>query len=498
MSISMKRYVDITSGVGGALAVRARDLIGRLFTTNPLVPTGSLIEFGSADEVGLYFGTTSAEYKRAAFYFGWISKSIGKANKISFARWADVATLPQIYGAKLVYTLTQLKAITAGKFTITLGGDTHAVTGLDFSAATSLADIATTLQTTLRALAGAQFAGVTVTYDATRGGFNLVGTVTGTAPVSVEAGPTDDASAPLGWLTGAIFSDGANAETLTDVLTASTNASNNFASFLFMPTLTAADVLEVASWNDTQNVMFHYCVPVSASDAAAYYGALSGLSGVSMTLSPLANEFPEMVPMIIMAATDYSKRNSTQNYMYQQFTLTPSVTTDADANLYDPLRINYYGRTQTAGQNIDFYQRGVMCGLATDPVDMNTYANETWFKDRCGSAIMELLLSMAKVSANTVGRSQIMAVVQSAINEALNNGTISVGKPLNPTQKLYIGTQTGDDLAWMQVQNIGYWLDCSIKSYVTTSGTTEYKAVYACIYSKDDCIRKVEGTHTLI
>lgn len=498
MSINMKRYVSIVSGVGGASAVRARDLIGRLFTNNPLVPTNSLIEFGSADEVATYFGSASDEYKRAAFYFGWISKLISKANKISFARWVDASVEPRVYGAKLTKTLTQLKSIANGGFTITLGPDTNVVTGLNFSAATSLADIAATVQTALRSLSGSQFAGASVTYDATRGGFNLVGTVAEAAPVAIAAAETNDAAGAIGWLTGAILSDGAVAESVTDVLKNSTNASNNFASFLFMPALADEQVVEAATWNDTQNVMYHYCVPVLAVDAATKYATLADISGVSLTLSEVAGEYPEMVPMIILAATDYSKRGSTQNYMFQQFSLTPSVTTDADADLYDRLRVNYYGRTQTAGQYIDFYQRGVMCGLATDPVDMNTYANELWFKDRCGSAIMELLLSLGKVSANETGRAQVISVVQTAINEALNNGVISIGKPLNNTQKLYITTQTGDDKAWIQVQNIGYWLDCSIQSYVTQDGRTEYKAVYAVIYSKDDCIRSVSGTHTLI
>ncbi|HUV84133.1 MAG TPA: DUF3383 family protein, partial [Methanosarcinales archaeon] len=129
---------------------------------------------------------------------------------------------------------------------------------------------------------------------------------------------------------------------------------------------------------------------------------------------------------------------------------------------------------------------------------MNTYANEQWFKDSAGASIMSLLLSLAKVSANIKGRSQIISTVQSVINEALFNGTISIGKDLNNTQKIFISEITGDDDAWMQVQNIGYWLDATIESYVAPSSLTEYKAVYTLIYSKDDAIRSVDGTHILI
>jgi hypothetical protein len=136
--------------------------------------------------------------------------------------------------------------------------------------------------------------------------------------------------------------------------------------------------------------------------------------------------------------------------------------------------------------------------LPVNPVDMNTYANEMWFKDAAGAAIMELLLALARVSANTKGRIQLKSQLQSVINEALFNGTISVGKLLSNTQKLYIGELTGDDDAWRQVQDIGYWYDVVMQTYVTQDDRTEYKAVYTLIYSKDDTVRKVEGSHVLI
>jgi hypothetical protein len=184
--------------------------------------------------------------------------------------------------------------------------------------------------------------------------------------------------------------------------------------------------------------------------------------------------------------------------MFQIFNVSPGVTNTTDSDTYDALRVNYYGRTQTAGQFLEFYQRGVLMGLAVNPVDMNVYANEQWLKDAAGAAIMELLLALAKVSANTKGRIQLMSQIQAVVDEALFNGTISVGKPFSNTQKLYISEITGDPEAWRQVQGIGYWLDCVMESYVTEDSRTEWKAVYTLVYSKDDIVRKVEGSHVLI
>jgi hypothetical protein len=205
-----------------------------------------------------------------------------------------------------------------------------------------------------------------------------------------------------------------------------------------------------------------------------------------------------MIPMMILAATDYTKRNAVQNYMFQQFNVTPSVKTTTKSNALDLVRTNYYGRTQTAGQTIDFYQRGVLMGGITAPVDMNVYANEQWLKDACGASLMELLTALPRISANAKGRIQILAQLQSVIESAVFNGTISIGKTLSQTQKAFIGEQTGDLEAWRQVQNIGYWLDVVMQSYVTQDGRTEFKAVYTLIYSKDDAIRKIEGNHQLL
>lgn len=502
MTISIKRYVEITSGVAADAGVAQRELIGRLFTPNPLAPIDSILEFESADEVGDYFGTTSEEYDRAVFYFGYISKNITAPQKLSFVRWAESAVAATIYGDPGSYLLATFTAISNGDFTMTLGASTFHMTAIDFSAAVSLAGVASVLQTKIRAQSGggAAWTSATVTYDATRASFNFVAGATGANVISLEAGSTVDVLAPLGWATGSgvILSDGSAAQTVSDILADSTEASDNFGSFTFIDSnFTQDQIVEAAEWNDTQNNMFMFCPRVTAATAAAVSAAVFTLSGVGLTLAPLSDEYPEMAPMMQLAATDYTRRNSTINYMFKDFDLSPSVTTNADANTYDDLRVNYYGQTQSAGQNLSFYQRGYLMGGSTDAKDMNTYANEQWLKSASTASLMSLLLAQAKVSANRQGQSQILAVLQSVIDLALLNGTISVGKILNVQQKLFISNTTGDPEAWRQVQNIGYWVGVTFQEVVVDS-STQYKAIYTLIYAKDDVIRKIEGTHALI
>lgn len=494
MAISFSRYVDITSSVGAGSSVTRRELIGRLFTTSDLLPTNSFVEMDTLTDVGDFFGTTSEEFLRATFYFGFISKNTTSPNRISFARWADVDTAPRITGVSITTLLATFNAITDGAFKITLGGVELAVSGLDFSLSASFADVATTIQTGIRLGTGAVFTNATVTFDAVNSRFVFVGGETGPSTISVAAPDSGtDILGITGWTNLARFSDGVTAETVTGVLTASIEASNNFGSFLFVPTLTDAEILEAATVNDTFNVEFMYCTGVTSTNAEAVSASVLAVSGVAMTLLGVAGEFPEMGPMAVLAATDYDARASVQNYMFQQFNLTPTVLTNADANRFDPLRVNYYGQTQSAGNTLNFYQRGVLTGTISDPLDMNTYANEQWLKSESGAAIMDLLLSTARVPANNEGRGQILTVVTGVVLQAVENGTIGSGRELNDQQRLFIAQITGDPLAFQQVANAGYWLDVTFRD---DGGS--FTAVYTLVYAKDNVVRKVEGTHTLI
>ena len=510
MTISLARYVDITSGIGAGNNVSTRNLGGLIITSNALVPTGAVVNFSSAVAVGAYFGTSSEEYARALFYFGWISKNITTPQQLSFWNWNNnTATGSLIYGVQETFTLATFTAITTGDFTLTLGGYTDHLTGVNLGSAGSLAAVASTLQTAIRAVSagGTAWTGATVAYVASpsQGGlpqFTLTSGATGTDVISISAGSITDLAGPLGWLTGAILSNGTNAQTAATNFNNLYETTNNFGSFCYTTALAVslANIEAVASANNAlnPNVQFLFSVQVSVANASAWSAGLATTGGVTLTLaSPVTGEYPEMAPMMILAATDYTARNSVQSYMFQQFALTPSVTTDAAANTYDALLVNYYGQTQTAGQLISFYQRGVMFGLATQPADQNIYANEIWMKDAIGASIMTLLLSLAQIPANTTGQSQLLGAIQTIINQALFNGTISVGKTLSTAQQLYITQATGNATAWRQVQSTGYWVNVVIQPYVV-SGVTEYKAVYTLIYSKDDTIRLVTGFDILI
>ncbi|EDW2260650.1 DUF3383 domain-containing protein [Salmonella enterica subsp. enterica] len=517
MAISFNKYVDIVSGVGAGASVKRRELIGRIFTSSSKLPVDTLMEVTSADDVGNFFGTDSVEYARAQFYFSWISKLTTRAKKLSFSRYGGAGSKARIVGSDVsVYAADIQNYANVPQSTLTIylsyDGKPHDVsTVIDLINVTSLTDVANTLQDKIRstvAYLNLNFPptqNITVEWSATEQKFILTMGADGAfTQITVEG--NEELLQMIGWA-APTYDLGSDSDTPADAVRRSSSASSNFGSFIFTDILTPEQCKSLAEWNAGQNVMYQYYVPfygtteTSGDDSnpgySELYKLLSGYAGTGVSLTP-AGEFHEMIPMIILAATDYNRRNSAQSYMYQQFSVTPTVTETTLSDSLDKYRINYYGRTQTAGQNIDFYQRGLLMGGSTAPVDMNTYANEQWLKDVMGSEVMGLLLAMPEISKNTTGRGQLITILQVGVSEALYNGVISVGKELNTKQRMYITESTGDDLAWAQVQNLGYWLDCWFEEYTTTDGRTEYKAVYLLLYSKDDVIRKVEGSNTLI
>ena len=504
--ISFKKYIDIVSAVGGAAVVATRDLIARLITDNFLIPTGTVVTMTSADEVKDYFGAASDEYARALWYFGYTSKQATSPKKISFYRWSRDGAVATVVGGSTSATLTQWQAITAGDFYLTIGGvGPTNITGIDFSGALSLSDVAGVLQTAIRAAGtGATWDNASVTYDSANRRFILEGGSADGEPVVVSAGATA-VFTYLNWAEGASpilnarWSDSVMATTAADNISASAQIDDNFGTFRFMVSLTEEEITEVATWNKAQNVMYMFMVPVLAADAATISGNLITIGGAGLTLvdGTETAKFPEMLPMAILAATDYERDDASQNYMFQSANLEPLVSDTTTSNAMDALRVNYYGVTQKAGKLLAFYQQGFLCGGSTDPIDMNVYANEMWLKDRIGAELMNMLLALTKISANRQGRGTVLAGVQVGISQALKNGVISIGKPLSATQKAYITGITGSATAWRQVQDSGYWVDVVISSYVEDS-ITKWKATYTLVYSKDDAIRKVIGADILI
>lgn len=514
MPILISKYIDIGSGVASGASVAARELIGRILSTSAALQPGVVVEFEGLSEVGEYFADNTPEYRFAAKYFGFVSKTTNGAKKLSMSRWAKTAAAAQItggvgaFGASVLDSLTDANilhlVVTDGSGAQTTADITVNLSGLD-----SYEAVRAALQTAIRAQVNPLLAQANVLYTAATGVFTFQSGSANTQG-SVVAVADEDESKDVGyWINwtaarGALSSPQTAAQSPLEAVQVSLDISDNFGSFGFIDStvnprvpLTLAQTEAVAAWNNAQNVKFMFCSLVTIADASTWYASLGGIGGLA--LSTAANDFAEFAPMIVLASVDYSRVDASTNYMFQQFPdMTPSVDNTTISNTLDSYRVNYVGSVMQAGRKLSFYQRGVLCGGQTSPVDMATYCNEIWLKDNIVVTLLTMLLTLSRVPANEAGRTIVMSNVQQSVTRAVNNGVISVGKLLTDSQKQQITNLTNDTDAWQQVQTVGYWLNVWIDSVVTSDGRTEYVAKYHLIYSKDDQIRKVEGTNTLI
>lgn len=500
MAISMSKYVAITSGVGGAAAAAKKDMIARILTTNVLAPFNKVLEFGNdasaaLKNVGEYFGTQSDEYIFASKYFGWVSPMITQAKKISFVRWAKTAIAGTIIPTIKVPALASFTGIEDGTMTFVIDGTSYDLTGLDFSEAAALADVATVIQTALRAKDNAQLTACTVSFVANEG-FRFTSGVAGDCIIgyAIKGETGTDVAELLGWTSNKspVLSNGSNVETLTDALTRTTDISDNYASLLCLDTLTVAEHVEVAEWTKAQNYRLVYHALCNEGNKTEMADALKGYECVALTYDNV-NTMACFMPACIAAATPYERANGTINFMYRQFdTETPAVTTDVLSQELDGLRINYLGETQKAGKGIAFYQDGFdMSG-----VQLNVAYGEIYLKDSISTACINLQVAAPNVPASERGDAQFRSIVIPEIESCLVNGIITTGKPLSNTQKAYIDTLAGEG-AWRQVQQNGYILISDVVTF-DDNGTTKWKWDYILVYSKGDSLVKVTGSNVLI
>lgn len=504
-NIAQTEYVEQTTIIANTDTAGTKSLCTRIFTTNELMPTDSFSFAYNAEQVGETFGTDSEEYKRAVFYFSFPASNLMNNYRVpdllSFAKYTPNAVKAKIFGAKVTASVSTFQSISSGQFSIVLNGNETNFT-LDFTSVTSYSDVATILKNAFNAITiDPQLVTADCVFDSSRGSFNFESSTAGECTISVLAPFSGLNLLPyIGWTSSAIFSNGSDGESVTDTLSNSFNANQDFASFLFMPGLQLSETVEAANWVSNvvkPNFSCAYLTPVALENAQDWYDAIVGNSGVMMTVSNYDTETPqyeEMIPGSIVAAIDYTANNQ-PNYKYQICDLIPSVVNTSMANFLNNLGINYVGRTKknTPTQaGLIFYQNGV---LVAPPEDVNNltnqmsvYFNEVWFKAALAQYFLNLLTSRG-VPADTEGQTIILSVASQVVQLALNNGTIINGKTLSNSEKAFVTQLTGDPDAYQSVQIEGFY------QWVQLEGA---KAKYNIVYTSRGLIQMITGYDVII
>ena len=507
MPIKMKKYVDIKSGINNIRTATEKELIARIFTTSDLVGVDTVIECENLEDVADIFATSSDEYKIASKYFGFINKYARSPRKISFARDFSEGFNAYTLGTTKSKTLAEIKAVTEA---IGMGmryGDIFKVKApispsLDFASCNSLSDLATVVQGWIRTAFSSEsvLQSSTFTYDSDTNTFKFD---TGEADdvTMVFTGGGNNLSDLMGIAEGQnpVISAGAEESTYSEVFDKSYQTNNNFATFVFLGLTDSTEIATLADYV-AQNYPseFMMIVPVTSSNYATIQSATANINGVSLELcgdTENTGKFNFVMPMSITATTDYNKENGTVNYMFMQDNnMVVVVDDDTSATTYDNVKVNYYGRTQQAGQKLAFYQNGVLQG---NYQDQNIYVNEIWLKDALSTKFLNYMLLTSNWYANKSGQAIGQGLVVDIIDRAKLNGTITTEKEISEADKVYIYNITADENAWRQIYQEGYFLATNIEKKTINNQET-YVFNYLLLYSKGDSIKKVEGLNILI
>ena len=178
MAISIKKYINIVSGVGAGTSVRTKDLILRIFTQSQFISPNTVIECESAEDVAGVFGYGSEEHKRATFYFSYISKTITAPKKISFFRDTTDDVDMAIFGESKNQMFETYSNVGVKKLYLLIN-DTEFEFSVDFDdTILTLSDVATAIQSEINliGLANDYLKNATVVWNATRKSFDFKST----------------------------------------------------------------------------------------------------------------------------------------------------------------------------------------------------------------------------------------------------------------------------------------------------------------------------------
>lgn len=210
------------------------------------------------------------------------------------------------------------------------------------------------------------------------------------------------------------------------------------------------------------------------------------------------------MPMAILGSTDYTN-GQVVNFMFKQFnTETPTVFDDDTYKTLNSAYVNFYGRTQTNGQTLDFYQRG----YNTNGTDTAVYCNEMWFKAICETALTNLLMSRESLPASALGIDLVKLEIIDCCASASRNAMFMPKEPIAQDVRAIreIVTSTGGDETDVgaieaDVSTKGYSVYAVLFSREDNLGakpTSEKTITYYVFYGTADSVRYIKGNDLLL
>lgn len=453
MTIPASDIVVVNPGVVGS-GGNPLALNGVILSTNTLLPTAAVRSFASPDAVKAFFGAASAEYAIAQVYFLGFDNSTIKPGTLYFSPYVNTARAAWLQSGNLsAMSLTELQAL-SGVLTVTIDGVAKTSSSINLATATSFSDAASMID------AGFVSGDVAVTWNAVNSTFLFTSPTTGAASTMSFATGTLSAGLMLTSATGAILSQGADADTPATAMDAVKAATQNWVDFMTMWEPVIEDKEAFAVWTNAQNQRFMYvCWDTDAQ--AIVNGSTTCFGAIAKSLQydgvvPVYNT-KELAAFMLgtVASIDFSRLNGRITSAFKsQSGFVPTVTDQQiAANLLEN-GYSFYGAYATANDQFNFLYNGQMSGKWSW---VDTFVDQVYLNAQFQLALLSLLTTVKSIPYNESGYSLIRAAMIDPISQALNFGSIRTGITMSAQQKAVVNQAAGMDVSTI-IEQQGYFL----------------------------------------
>lgn len=496
MTIPASELVDLQPRTldGGLNGI---ELNGLLLSNSALLPAHYVYPFSSADSVSNYFGAESPEASLASNYFLADDNKQKVPTVLYFYRANTGSIAAWVRGGTVSAKISAFQAVTDGALTLTINGQKIELTAISLADANSYSAVAAAIQAKLEASSS----GSTVTYNPNFSAFIITSGTTGEESTidyaTVPASGTDlGALMALYEMDGALLSQGANTESMSESMQAAIKSNQNWVTFMPVFQETDQQKEDLATWCNSKGTRFAYIANESNQNAlipnnAACFGQhVKDFTGIFNTYNTKA--FASLA-MGFAASMDLERTGGRKTFAYRsQEGLAFTVDDADDARALLGNGYNFYGSYATASEEFSLAQNGQISGKATW---FDTYLGQIWLKARMQAAWITTLQNSNTLPFNQDGYTAIYASSMDVINAGIDAGLIVKGVALSAQQKNQVNREAGLDIS-EALYTQGWYLHVPDAS--TATRVARGPAQPNFWYCDGGSIQSIQGTSTTI
>lgn len=377
----------------------------------------------SLETVAADFGTSAPEYFAAALYFG----QVPQPRTLMIARWLRTASAGENVGGILSPTeqaMSNFTGITNGGLVIVVDGVTKTLTGLDFSAETTLNGVASVIDTALTGATVAWTGSEFIVTSATTGvsstvGFATTGSGTNLSPILKLTSALSQGLVP-----------GYAAETPVAFAAVMANLSPAWYGLMFQASVQPTDDQAIAVAGFIEALTTKRIYGVTITDTAVLSAVVDTDLASRLEAAGYKRSFTQYSQNAYAVASffgrgfsvDFTAQNSTITLMFKQ---EPGVTgeelTESQALVLKDKRCNVFVNYDN---DTIIIQYGTMAG----PAFFDEIHGLDWLENKIQTECFNLLyLSKTKIPQTDAGVNQLVNACGAALDAAVNNGLVAPG-----------------------------------------------------------------------